>query len=151
MLTLNYPVLRYTPKYIIGGLSTENAFCTASQKKLNAGCFKQGIVIDSGGAKYQIISAKEREFKELNLGQSVLFCLESINYFLSGDKNVLIDFELKLLAHLNLDEVRQEVLSIFISHPRWLSKCGESQKSIRKELNQAKSLSELINMISIYP
>lgn len=134
-----------------GGLATEHLFCTASQKKLNAGCFKQGIVIDSGGAKYQIISARQREFKELNLGQAAMFCLESINYFLSGDKNVSVDFELKLLANLNLDEVRQEVLEILISHLRWLSKYGESKKSIKKELNQAKSLSELITMISIYP
>ncbi|MDO6583426.1 hypothetical protein Q4491_18975 [Photobacterium sp. 2_MG-2023] len=65
MSELKIPVLVYTPRYLMGGISDEKQLHIVSEKKLAEGCFDHGVVIDSCGARYRIISAKKKEVYSL--------------------------------------------------------------------------------------
>lgn len=148
MSELKFPVLVYTPRYLMGSISDEKQLHIVSEKKLAGGCFDNGVVIDSCGARYRIISAKKKEVSTL----SFLHIVKAIVGWDSwGSKPVWAELEFSFTKKLNLDAIKSEILALLLENKSWYSKYGHTKQSISALVDDARTVEDLINKISIYP
>lgn len=148
MSELKFPVLIYTPHYLIGSILDEKKLHIVSEKKLAGGCFYNGVVIDSSGARYRIISAKKKEVPALTF----LNVIKAMIGWSSWDsKPVWAELELSFTKKLNLDAIKSEILELLLKNKNWYSKHDHTKHSISALFDDARTLEDLINKISIYP
>jgi hypothetical protein len=145
---LKFPVLVYTPHYLMGSISNKNKLHIVSEKKLAGGCFDNGVVVDSSGARYRIISVNKKELHSLTL----LHVLKAIVGWDSwNSKPVWAELELSLTGKLNLEGIKSEILGVLKKNKKWYLKYDYTEHSISTLVNDARTVKDLINRISIYP
>jgi hypothetical protein len=145
---LQFPLLVYTPRYLMGGVSNKKQLHVVSGKKLTAGCFDNGVVIDSTGARYRILSSNKKEVPSL----TILHIIKAIFGWDRWDsKPVWAELEINFTNQLNLDSMKTEILDIFFENKTWYSKYGHTKLSISALVEDATTIEDLITRISIYP
>jgi hypothetical protein len=132
----------------MGGISDEKKLHIVSEKKLADGCFDNGVVIDSSGARYRILSARKKELPSLIFQHVVKAALGWDKW---GSKSVWAELELSLTSKLDLDSTKSEILGLFLKNKSWYSKYGYTERSISAFVDDAKTIADLVNKISIYP
>ncbi|MEK8015521.1 MAG: hypothetical protein VSS75_001550 [Candidatus Parabeggiatoa sp.] len=138
MQKLSYPVLKYTPRFIRGGISSPKELLVVGEKNFEQGCFDDAIIIDSSGYKYRVLSAKKDKLT-----------WDPCNLF-KEYRSIWVSLELSSPSKRNLDIHRKELLNFLLLHPKWYERYDETEQSLRKELFEARTMKELINTISIY-
>jgi hypothetical protein len=139
MSELSYPVLKITPKFIRGGIPSKEKLRIVGERNFDAGCFDNTYLIDSSGYKYRVLSAKRARltFNPLNIFREY--------------RTIWVDLELSAPGKLNIDQIREEILSILLLHPNWYQNYNETEQSLREKFSEARTVKELVNKISIYP
>ena len=138
MRELKFPVLKYTPKFIRGGIQTGRDLLVVGERNFEQGCFDAATIIDASGYKYQVLSATRKglTWNPLNVFRAY--------------RTILVDLELSNPDKLNADQVREEIFGVLFSHPKWYRRYFETEQSIRAKLDNAKTVTHLINSISVY-
>lgn len=139
MLELNYPVLKYTPKFIRGSIQTEKDLLIVGEKNLDEGCFRNAVIIDSCGFKFDVLSAKKRRLT-----------LNPFNVFYEY-RTVWVDIDIAFSKKMNIEEIKNEILEVLLSNPSWYRKYGETERDLRLKFDKLDNIKEVIEKISIYP
>lgn len=139
VLRMHYPVLQYTPTYITGGIQTPKELLVVGERNWLQGCLENAVIIDSSGHKYHVLSSTRKRWT-----------WNPWNVF-PGYRTIWVEIELSEPEKLNLDSVRQELLDHLLAHPKWYRHYHENEESLRMKFNEARTMRELINSISVYP
>ncbi|MEW5683226.1 MAG: hypothetical protein AB1780_12675 [Pseudomonadota bacterium] len=103
------------------------------------GCFNNTYILDSSGCKYRVLKAEKLKWT-----------LSPWNLF-KAYRTIWVSLELSKPELQNIDTAREEILSLLFKNPEWYKKYDETERSLEEKLLAARTMSELISMISIYP
>ena len=139
MQQLAYPVLIIGRNYIEGGISSSRELLFVGKRQFDDGCFDGAKIVDSSGYIFEILSSRKKEVSW------------SLCDFLMRRQSVWVDLKFGRTEKKNLDLIRTDLLEIIYSHPDWYRKYDETKESVKKRLESARTTSELINIVSVYP
>jgi len=151
-MSINYPVVLYTNKYIRGMVKNENSLFVASGVSIDTGYFDNGVIIDSNCNRYEVLAVKKVPFYKFSFLRALK--LYFINWGFIGTTKELswADITLSAPQRCKLNDIKKELLNVLLSHPKWYSHYQqETEVSIKEYFKEAKTIEELINNISIYP
>jgi len=140
IVRIDFPVILYTKKYILGGIKSENTLNIVGYKNYLKGCYDGAIIIDSSGKRLAVTKVSE----------DVNNKYYSIWNFIAQYRKVRVKLELSKPVFSTLAEAREEILSLIIKN-RWYGSSDDTEESVKKYLEEASTFEELINKISVYP
>ena len=137
MRELRYPVLIYTPNYMLGGLKAPADLLVAGNENFEDGCFENAVIIDANGDRFEVTQARKVK-KAL-----------SIWTFLEFDNSIWVDLDLSEPKRLSLEEVKQEVIDVAIGN-RFVLGSSNTKKSWQESIRSMSSIQDVINRVSSY-
>lgn len=142
---IKYPVITYTPKFIIGGINDEKSFTQYGKKQYENGCLKNAEVIDAEGVHYNLVgstpSSKQNNWNIYNYFPDGMF---------KDYKDITVDIELEKTEKLNIDKVK-EILLILIEKNKWYKSAdGRTLEDIKEMFDSARTMHELNTIIEVF-
>ena len=134
---LKYPVLLYSPRYILGRIGSEKELRVVGEKNFSEGCFENVSIVDSCGFQSNVLDAHIERW------------VRSIWSLFPQYRYVWVALELSEPKKIELSDLKQDLINLISKNNLYPKAQGIARSEIDKSIHSPNNFSELIESIVV--
>lgn len=135
---LKYPVLLYSPRYVLGRIDSEKELRVVGEKNFAEGCFENASIVDSGGFKSNVLDARIERW------------VRSIWSLFPQYRYVWVALELSEPKKIELNHLKKDLINLISKNNLYPKAQGIARSEIDKSIQSPSNFSELIRSIVVF-
>ena len=135
---LNYPVLLYSPRYVLGRIGSEKELRVVGERNFSEGCFKSVSIVDSSGFKFNVLDARVERW------------VRSIWSLFPQYRYVWVALELSEPKKIELADLKQDLINLISKNNLYPKAQGIARSEIDESIQSSSDFSELIKSILVF-
>ena len=135
---LKYPVLLYSPRYVLGRIGSEKQLRVVGEKNFSDGCFEGVSIVDSSGFKFNVLDARVERW------------VRSIWSLFPQHRYVWVALDLSEPKRVELADLKKDLINLMSKNNLYPRAQGIARSDIDKSIQIPSDFSELIESILVF-